>query len=425
MAEENRVGLLRSALAAGTYLRITSMQVSDVGDGDGFVEAGETAEVEVTLRNSGRSGTGTSVVGTLTTASPLATAGAGSFDFGPIGSFANAGNPGSPLTLAIDPSAQPGDEIPYRLELAADGTVFPIELVLVVGRRFDYVDDPLEIDLGWTVGDPSDTATTGIWELADPIATDYQGEPLNPGEDAGAGAETQCFVTGNGGGSSGTDDVDGGTTTLYSPPFDLSAATVAYAGYSRWWANLAFNDDSMRVEVTGDGGGSWVLLEEIVNTQNAWTPAEFRLNDFVALTADVQLRFLASDGGSGSLTEAGVDDFSLSIYDDRPRLAVYGSQTTGTPVALNLTGEPGDAYAHLWSPGTGVLPLPGITGDFLLDPLQFFVPFQGTIPASGTRERILPIPPDPTLVGATVWWQSLVTGASETWLTNREPMTFD
>ena len=40
---------------------------------------------------------------------------------------------------------------------------------------------------------------------------------------------TDCFVTGNGGGTSGTDDVDEGPTTLFTPVFDLSEVGAGLA----------------------------------------------------------------------------------------------------------------------------------------------------------------------------------------------------
>ena len=70
LAEENRLGFQRTALAAGAFVHITAQAVHDVGDADGHVEPGEAFELDFTLRNSGRATTGGDVVVTLASASP-------------------------------------------------------------------------------------------------------------------------------------------------------------------------------------------------------------------------------------------------------------------------------------------------------------------------------------------------------------------
>ncbi|MFT5287744.1 MAG: hypothetical protein ACI8TQ_003932 [Planctomycetota bacterium] len=425
LAEENLDALIRTALAASVYLRASNLVLTEVGDGDGHFEAGESIELALTVRNSGRNATNGLVIGSLATVSPFATAGLGTHNFGVIGSFDEASVAGSSLTLAISASAPSGEVIDFQLQLLEDGATRSIDLQMIAGERRAYVRDDLELDLGWLVGAATDTATTGIWTRTAPTATDFNGDALNPGDDASPGAGTLCFVTGNGRGSAGTDDVDGGSTTLFSPPFDLQDVGVAYVEYSRWWADLSVADDVLLVEVSNDGGLNWLEVETVVATQNSWTQVEFRLNDIIAFTSNMQLRFIATDGGTGSLVEAGIDELKLHIYDVDPRVTVYGTQAINTPVNINVLGQNGDGYALLLSPGTNDFPLTGITGNFLLDPFNFFVPFQGGIPANGLRERLIGIPNDGALIGATIYWQALVSGTSETWLTNRESMTFE
>ena len=425
LADENLEALIRTALAASVYLHATNLVLTEVGDGDGNFEAGESVALDLTVRNSGRSTTNTTVVGSLVTSSPFASTGSLTHDFGFIASFDETSTAGNSLSLMIDASAPAGEIIDFQLQLLEDGAIRSIDMQLIAGERRAYLRDDLEFDLGWVVGAGSDTATTGIWTRADPIATTFNGAALNPGVDASPGTGTLCFVTGNGGGSAGNDDVDGGSTTLFSPPFDLEGVGIAYLEYSRWWADLNIADDDLLIEISNDGGQSWTEIETVSATQNNWTAVEFRLNDFVSFSSDMLLRFIATDGGSGSLVEAGIDELKLHIYDVDPRITVYGTQAINTPVRLNVLGQSGDSYALLWSPGTNDFPLAGITGNFLLDPSLFFVPFQGSLPSSGLRQKLINIPNDSSLVGAAIYWQSLVTGSSETWLTNRESMTFE
>lgn len=179
-----------------------------------------------------------------------------------------------------------------------------------IETEIDFADD-IEANLGWTVGDTGDNATTGIWNRMNPQATDAQ-----PEDDHTPGAGTICWVTdGNAGSSVGSFDVDGGKTTLKSPTLDLSAPADPSISYWRWYSNSAGagpNADVFTVDISNNGGGSWVNVETVgpagVGTGGGWFQHEFRLADFVAPTNNVQLRFVASDLGSGSIIEAAIDD---------------------------------------------------------------------------------------------------------------------
>jgi hypothetical protein len=50
-------------------------------------------------------------------------------------------------------------------------------------------------------------------------------------------------------------------------------------------------------------------------TSPGWFYHEFNVQDFVALTDQVRLRFIASDEGDGSLVEAALDDFSIATLN--------------------------------------------------------------------------------------------------------------
>lgn len=172
-------------------------------------------------------------------------------------------------------------------------------------------DDDFESDRGWTVGAPGDNATAGIWTRVDPNGTAAQ-----PEDDASPDG-TLCYITGQGpvGGAIGLADVDGGTTTLTSPPIDASGDGTTYLRYARWYSNntgAAPNADSMPVEVSNDNGVTWTLLELVTENANAWVVKTWRLNDvFPTLGSQFRVRFLARDLGAGSLVEAGVDDVEL------------------------------------------------------------------------------------------------------------------
>lgn len=179
-------------------------------------------------------------------------------------------------------------------------------------------DDDFEANQGWTAGAPGDTATTGIWTRVDPAGTAAQ--PENDFDADGS----LCFVTGQGspGGAVGTNDIDGGFTTLVSPTLDATGGAAAYVSYARWYSNHAGdapNADTFTVQISDDNGGSWTTLEVVGPTgpqvSGGWFAKRFRVEDFVDATSTVRLRFIASDLGSGSIVEAAVDTVSIETYD--------------------------------------------------------------------------------------------------------------
>lgn len=178
-------------------------------------------------------------------------------------------------------------------------------------------EDDLEAAGSWLVGGGGDNATTGIWTRVDPNGTAAQPEDdhtIDPG--------TNCFVTGQGapGGPLGENDVDGGQTTLRTPIIDLSGIDDAVISYWRWYSNNtggAPNADIFVVDITNNNGSTWTNIETVgpsgSESNGGWFKHSFNVADFVAPTGDIRLRFIASDFGEGSLVEAAVDDFKVSI----------------------------------------------------------------------------------------------------------------
>lgn len=173
----------------------------------------------------------------------------------------------------------------------------------------------METDAGWTAGAPGDNATTGLWERGIPQATAAQ-----PGEDTTPAPGVNCWVTGRLGGTGvGSFDIDGGTTSLLSPVIDLSAASPATRiGYWRWYSNTAGaapNADVFTVDISNDGGTNWSTVEVVgptgPATSGGWNYFEFEPSSLLPLTANMRMRFVASDLGSGSIVEAAIDDFTV------------------------------------------------------------------------------------------------------------------
>lgn len=177
-----------------------------------------------------------------------------------------------------------------------------------------YQDD-FEVDLGWEK-QADDLATSGFWVLGEPTGT-YINSTLraNPELDIDGDIGDKCYMTGNGGGSSGADDVDGGSVTLRSPVMDLSGYEEPVLSYYLWFqrfdSNQGATDDSLIVTV--NNGVEEVTIEVLADAQNDWREkSEFYLNEWIDITSTMTVSFSASDFAPvGNAVEAAVDAFLL------------------------------------------------------------------------------------------------------------------
>lgn len=76
-----------------------------------------------------------------------------------------------------------------------------------------------------------------------------------------------------------------------------------------------------------------------MTTEASWVEKTFDLTSYVTLTDAVQLRFVAADEGSGSLVEAGVDDFLLTAFVP-PVTAVPEDEIAGRIGILSCAPNP-------------------------------------------------------------------------------------
>jgi len=213
------------------------------------------------------------------------------------------------VPLGVGPSWQP---IQVVLE--------PLGSTRIVAEDFEDADRAAT----WTIGDPADQATSGIWEWGEPYGThrgDVQGADLEfggPGYDRTPGRGARAFVSGNRPDAAFLDDdVDGGATTLISPPYDLSGWYGVELSWQRWFRKEPDPSDVLITEVSSDGGQSWATLETLeqptagADAEQSWAPAAVRLDELIPLGADVRLRFQAIDEGAETLVEAAIDDLEI------------------------------------------------------------------------------------------------------------------
>ncbi|MCS1352166.1 M14 family zinc carboxypeptidase [Mechercharimyces sp. CAU 1602] len=171
--------------------------------------------------------------------------------------------------------------------------------------------DDFESNKGWTPNpDGDDTATTGKWERANPESTSYRGAKQLGTTKSG----NYDLVTGASAGSSvGSNDIDGGETSILSPEISLptdGTLSLSFAYYFSYYSN-ASSDDYFRIKLI-DGNNQTTLFEERGASSNrdaSWSTRDLDLSAYAGKT--IRLQIEAADAGSASLVEAGFDDLLI------------------------------------------------------------------------------------------------------------------
>ncbi|MFK7960306.1 MAG: S8 family serine peptidase [Phycisphaerales bacterium] len=235
---------------------------------------------------------------------------------GPDGAFGTADDVPQPITvteyliaaneikLNVDPPVSGTGS--YRF--IADGSVLadPFGTTVGIDTTFEFQICPTvvlwaddETGTGWSVQNVA--VDDGAWESAPeiPVGGGDRGDPANDFDGSGL-----CWLTDN---VDGNSDIDGGPTRLLSPTIDLSAANDPVVRYARWFDG---SSAEFRTEISNNGGGSWVLIDE-VNGDGGWESISFAVADFVTPTDSVRLRFSASDNPNDTIAEAGLDGLEI------------------------------------------------------------------------------------------------------------------
>lgn len=169
--------------------------------------------------------------------------------------------------------------------------------------------DDFIFDFGWTV---SGDANEGIWERGEPLGTTSQGNPVNPDDDVQTDCGDQAYVTGNKGVTGSDDDVDGGTTILTSPVFDLTGYTVPYVYFSRWKRLSLISLDTVIISISN--GTTTAVLESIsaLNLgQASWVNHNYKVSSFLTPTSTMTFQMKVSDYDSDNTNEGGLDKFYI------------------------------------------------------------------------------------------------------------------
>ena len=204
--------------------------------------------------------------------------------------------------------------------------------------------DDFETDLGWTRNpNGSDTATTGLWERANPQQTDSSG-PKQLGTTVSGSYD---LVTGPLAGSSvGSYDIDGGVTSIRSPQIALPANSQLTLSFWYYLAHLnnSSTADYLRVRVLGN---DTVQVFEELGANNdddaVWEDFSVDISQFAGQT--IQIDIAAADASSGSLVEAAIDDVLIegNVTNTSPVADEQSVETAeDTAVSITLTGSDPD-----------------------------------------------------------------------------------
>lgn len=244
----------------------------------------------------------------------------------------------------------------------ADATDPNIPYFIRVGYNLLFTDD-FDNNLGnWYNGLPGDNATSGIWDYGTPVESTVNGSVVQTSTQITPGGSI-CFFTGNAplGTGAGTNDVDGGKTTLELQGVDLSAYNNPIIEYYRWYSNdqgATPGTDAWQVLISDDGGQTYLPVENTKVADHSWRNFVFRVADYVTPNANVWMQFIAEDANAGSLVEALLDEFS--VYEE----AVTSVQENNIP-EFRLYPNPADNMitVKLDKPEESVITVINVTGE--------------------------------------------------------------
>jgi hypothetical protein len=298
------------------------------------------------------------------------------------------------------------DESGHAMTLPGEGATAPFEFRTL--RRIHH--DELESAGAWQAGDPGDDATAGIWEWGVPhLATGPSGLIAQPGADHTPSGDC-CFVTGLAA-PAGGNDVDGGRTTLVSPPFDLSGLADATLRVWYWFSNHTGPypwEDRFTVLASPDDGATWVTLYQETIGAEGWRRLTVPLETALPLTGAVRFAFVANDTLNDSCVEALIDDLEI-VTATRTETAVDGEpRPPEGPLSLSIGPNPCRASAAL----SFTLPRDAYTEIAIVDPTGRRVRrlWSGELPAGAHRLEWDGRDEAGTPVGSGKYWARVVAG---------------
>jgi hypothetical protein len=285
----------------------------DDSNGNGVIEPGENARLEVTFSNQGTRATTAMVE--LTSATPGVTVpGVETIPEIPV-----EGQLTHPFYLQIDGETC-GSEVEVDLTAKIENRQWKGSATFIPGL-LKSAEEPFDTPADWQANiEGRDSATQGKWEHGVPSAAYFAGRTLQPDGGAG-GTGDKAWITGLS--SDWADDEVIGATTLTSATYDLDGVFAPILRYKVWYLSLdrvgptlmETDEAHLTVEASDDGGDTWVEIDRVSGAQKRWEERIVKLAPHIDSTKNVVFRFTVFDdkdaGLDGRIVEAGIDDVAL------------------------------------------------------------------------------------------------------------------
>lgn len=266
-----------------------------------------------------------------------------SLDYEVVSEPTNGSLRGSPPNILYSPNQDftGDDEFTFRVH---DGAVYSAEATVTLSvSNNDSVTvfwDDFESDKGWTVNpDGTDTATTGLWERANPEAVYYNGDKQLDIPKSGE----YDLVTGHlAGASAGSYDIDNGVTSIRSPEILLPERGDLSLSFYYYLSHYTNSSSADYLRVTMIGEKSEVIFTELGAVDNDDAKWEFFSADISSFAGqNVHILIEAADASTGSLVESAIDDVSIrgNMTNTAPTAEAQSLETPFNQVLdITLTG---------------------------------------------------------------------------------------
>ncbi len=301
-------------------LQFAAYVINDAsGNGNGILEAGETAELIMTVLNGG-TGEAADVAGTISENDDFVSISDNSGVFGDLAPGGSGDNSSDVFIIAADSLFPQGHSVVFDLDLTAvGGYSLSTQFILTTAESFEYNNGGYAGSGNWqwgepTYGPPGAYFGVNVWGVN--LSGDY---PLNCNDN------------------------------LISTPFQVHSPEARFTFYH--WYNVEQNWDGGNVSISTDGGSNWELITPLngyphqdvsalnepgfTGSISGWEQVEFNLSEYVGDAILIRWRF-ASDSyinGPGWY----IDDVALinNIPQAPPNMSY-------NPASFNVSASPGE-----------------------------------------------------------------------------------